>query len=69
MKEELKRLGIEKDTPLDDFALLDRCEYIQCVLKETLRIAPLVVGSFRTVTEDTTIDGVSLRRRLRSHPT
>lgn len=62
MKDELKHLGISKDTPLDDFGLLDRCEYIQCVLKETFRIAPLVLGSFRTLTEDTNIDGIDLRR-------
>ncbi|CAF2806300.1 unnamed protein product [Rotaria sp. Silwood2] len=62
MKDELKQHNITKDTLLDDFNLLDTCEYIDCVIKETLRIAPLALGSFRTVTEDVTIDGANIRK-------
>lgn len=40
IKEELKQHGITKETPLDDFDLLYGCQYIDCVMKETFRLAP-----------------------------
>ncbi|CAF1340843.1 unnamed protein product [Rotaria sp. Silwood1] len=62
MKEELKQHNITQDTSLNDLHLLDKCEYTDCVIKETLRIVPLIIGSFRTVTEDVTVDGVHIRK-------
>ncbi|CAF1161564.1 unnamed protein product [Adineta steineri] len=62
IKEELKRNGITRETILDNFDLLNECKYIDCVVKETLRIAPFGLGAFRTVTEDTIIDGVKFRK-------
>ncbi|CAF4600212.1 unnamed protein product, partial [Didymodactylos carnosus] len=62
MKEELKRNGITKETSLDNDNLLHKCEYIDCVINETLRIAPLAVGSFRTLIKDAIVDGVKLRQ-------
>ena len=62
MKNELKRDGITKQTLLEDLDLSNQCEYIDCVIKETLRIAPLTIGSPRTLTEDTVIDGIRLRQ-------
>ncbi|CAF3255012.1 unnamed protein product, partial [Rotaria sp. Silwood2] len=58
IKEELKRHNITKETLLNDLHLLDQCKYIDCVIKETLRIAPIGIGSLRTVTDNVTIDGV-----------
>jgi cytochrome P450 len=62
MKEELKENGITKETFSDDIDLLNQCEYIDCVIKETLRITPLTVGSFRTLTDHAIIDGIPLRK-------
>ncbi|CAF3026861.1 unnamed protein product [Rotaria sp. Silwood2] len=62
IKKELQQNGITKETPLDNFDLLDKCEYIDCVIKETLRLAPIGLGSFRTLTQDTIIDGVKIRK-------
>ncbi|CAF4282321.1 unnamed protein product [Rotaria sp. Silwood2] len=62
IKDELKQHNITKDTSLDGFNLLDKCEYLDCVIKETLRIQPIGIGSPRTVTEDVTIDGVNIRK-------
>ncbi|CAF1442704.1 unnamed protein product [Didymodactylos carnosus] len=62
MKNELKRNGITKETSLEDLDLSNQCEYIDCVIKETLRIAPLTIGSPRTITQDTVIDGIQLRQ-------
>ncbi|CAF4282715.1 unnamed protein product, partial [Rotaria sp. Silwood2] len=60
IKEELKRHNITKETLLNDLHLLDQCKYIDCVIKETLRIAPIGIGSLRTVTDNVTIDGVKI---------
>ncbi|CAF3348529.1 unnamed protein product [Rotaria sp. Silwood2] len=62
IKDELKQHNITKDTSLDGLNLLDKCEYLDCVIKETLRIQPIGIGSPRTVTEDVTIDGVNIRK-------
>ncbi|CAF1474940.1 unnamed protein product [Adineta steineri] len=62
MKEELKQHGITKETSLDNFDLLDQCEYIDCVLKETLRLAITSFGSPRTLLHDTIIDGFQFRK-------
>jgi cytochrome P450 len=62
MKEELKEHGITKETSLDNFDLVDKCQYIECVMKETLRLAPLVFGTLRTLLNDTNIDGIELRK-------
>ncbi|CAF1216240.1 unnamed protein product, partial [Didymodactylos carnosus] len=62
MKEELKRHGITKETSLDYDNLLQKCEYIDCVINETLKIAPLAVGSFQTLIKGAVVDGVKLRR-------
>ncbi|CAF1190096.1 unnamed protein product [Rotaria sordida] len=62
MKEELKQQGITKETSLDNFDLLDRCQYIDCVLKETLRLAITSFGSPRTLLVDTIIDGIKIRK-------
>ncbi|CAF1417438.1 unnamed protein product [Rotaria sp. Silwood1] len=62
IKQELKQYNITKDTLLNDLNLLDQCEYIDCVIKETLRLAPLAIGAYRTVTDDVTIDGVNIRK-------
>ncbi|CAF1263043.1 unnamed protein product [Adineta steineri] len=60
IKEELKQNGIRKETSLHHFDLLNECKYIDCVLKETLRLAPIGLGGFRTLIDDTVIDGVKL---------
>ncbi|CAF1245527.1 unnamed protein product [Rotaria sordida] len=60
IKEELKQHNITQDTSLDDLNLLDQCKYIDCVIKETMRIAPIGIGSLRTVTDNVTIDGVNI---------
>ena len=62
IKDELKQNDITKETCLDDINLLNRCEYVDCVIKETLRIAPLDIGSSRTLTDDITIDGIQLHK-------
>ena len=62
IKDELKQNGITKETSLDDINLLNQCKYVDSVIKETLRIAPLTMGSFRTLIDDITIDGIQLRK-------
>ncbi|CAF0902462.1 unnamed protein product [Didymodactylos carnosus] len=62
MKEELKQQGITKETSLDNFDLLDQCQYIDCVLKETLRLAITSFGSPRTLLDDAIIDGIKIRK-------
>jgi len=62
IKEELKQQGITKETSLENFELLDQCQYIDCVLKETLRLAATSFGSPRTLVADTIIDGIQIRK-------
>jgi cytochrome P450 len=62
IKEELQQNGIKKETLLDNFDLLDKCEYINCIIKEILRLAPLTIGSIRTLTQNIIIDGVKIRK-------
>ncbi|CAF3694622.1 unnamed protein product [Rotaria sp. Silwood1] len=62
MKEELKQHDITKETPLDNFDLLDKCQYIDCVIKETLRLAPLAFGTLRTLLNDIVIDGIEIHK-------
>jgi cytochrome P450 len=62
IKEELKQHNITKETSLDNFDLLDQCQYIDCVLKETLRLAITSFGSPRTLLDDTIIDGFQMRK-------
>ena len=62
MKAELKQQGITKDTSLNNFNVFDQCQYIDCVLKETLRLAATSFGSPRTLCEDAIIDGIKIRK-------
>jgi len=58
----LKQNGITQETSVHDIHLLNQCEYLDCVVKETLRIAPTAIGSFRTLTDDFILDGIQLRK-------
>ncbi|CAF1486120.1 unnamed protein product [Rotaria sordida] len=60
IKEELKQHNITKETSLDDLNPRDQCKYIDCVINETLRMAPIGIGSLRTVIDNVTIDGVNI---------
>ncbi|CAF1199150.1 unnamed protein product [Didymodactylos carnosus] len=61
IKEELKLHNVTKKTSLTN-ELLDKLEYIDCVLKEVLRFSPIMDGTLRTLVEDDQIDGVQLRK-------
>ena len=61
LKNELKTNGIIKNTHLT-IDLLNRLTYVDCVLKELLRFAPIVNSARRTLTRDDVIDGVRLKK-------
>lgn len=61
MKQELRANNIQRDTPLT-LDLLNRLTYVDCVLKELLRFAPIVNSARRTLTQDDQIDGIKLKK-------
>ena len=62
IRDELEQNGITKEASLDDIHRLNQCKYVDCVIKETLRIQPLTLGSARTLIDDITIDGIQLHK-------
>jgi cytochrome P450 len=61
IKDELRDHSITQTTQLT-VELLEKLNYVDCVLKEVLRYSPVLPTSSRTVTEDTVLDGVQLRK-------
>ncbi|CAF0891465.1 unnamed protein product [Didymodactylos carnosus] len=61
IKQELRDNKITTDTCLTA-DLLDRLTYIDCVMKEVLRFAPVVDCQLRTLTQDDEINGLQLKK-------
>lgn len=61
IKDELRETNLLKTNELH-VESVNNLEYVDCVLKELLRYAPIVNSSRRTLTVDDSIDGVQLRK-------
>ncbi|CAF1573269.1 unnamed protein product, partial [Didymodactylos carnosus] len=61
IKKELRENNITCDTYIT-IQLLDRLTYVDCVLKELFRYAPIVNSARRSLTQDDVIDGVQLKK-------
>ena len=61
VKQELQANNMHRDTPVT-MESLNRLTYMDCVLKELLRFAPIVNSARRTLTQDDQIDGVKLQK-------
>jgi cytochrome P450 len=61
IKDELRENHLSYDTPLTQ-ELLDSLIYVECVLKEVLRYAPIAAGISREATRDDIIDGIPIKK-------
>jgi cytochrome P450 len=62
IKDELRNNSITQTTIELTVELLEQLTYVDCVLKEVLRYSPIIPMSNRTVTQDTILDGIQLRK-------
>ncbi|CAF4057539.1 unnamed protein product [Rotaria sp. Silwood1] len=61
IKSELLEHNLTLDTPLTPDTL-DSLVYIECVIKEVLRFAPIIAVLGRQATRDDTIDGIEVKK-------
>ncbi|CAF1159500.1 unnamed protein product [Didymodactylos carnosus] len=61
IKQELRANNIMAQTYLN-IELLDKLTYVDCVMKEVLRYAPIIDCTVRTLTQDDEIDGIKLKK-------
>ena len=62
IKDELRNNSITQTTIELTVESLEQLTYVDCVLKEVLRYSPIIPTSSRTVTQDTILDGIPLRK-------
>ncbi|CAF3361189.1 unnamed protein product [Rotaria sp. Silwood2] len=61
LKKGLAEHNLTSDTPLTS-DVLDSLVYVECVVREVLRFAPITVAVTRQATCDTTIDGIEIKK-------
>jgi cytochrome P450 len=61
MKDELKEHGLTSDVSLTN-QILDKLIYVDCVMKEVLRFAPIAAGIVRQAIDNDIINGIEIKK-------
>ena len=64
LREEIMRLVPDKRMFIDK-TMLDQCQYLKAVLKETMRLAPVAIATLRAAGKDMVLSGYRIPKGVR----